>query len=91
MTHHSAYVLTSRNRKSADRSTTLMWVGRAARVPCVVACGRQQKAASTSSQLTSPIFTSLGTLVAVTRCGNTSLNSCAHNKLLLLLLADYRC
>ncbi len=44
---------------------------------CVVACGRQQKAASTSPKLTSSILTSLGTLVAVMRCGNTSEKGCA--------------
>ena len=76
--HHSAYVSTFLSLKSADRSTTLMWVGSEARVPCVVACGRQQNAASMLSQSTSPIFTSLGTFVAVTRCGNTSLNSCVQ-------------
>lgn len=42
---------------------------------CVVAWGRQQKAASTSSHFTSSIFTSLGTSVAVTRWGNTSLKA----------------
>ena len=77
--HHSAYVSTFLSLKSADRSTTLMWVGSEARVPCVVACGRQQNAASMLSQSTSPIFTSLGTFVAVTRCGNTSLNSCEQH------------
>lgn len=44
---------------------------------CVVACGKQQKAASTSPKLTSSILTSLGTLVAVMRCGNTSEKGCA--------------
>jgi len=74
--HHSAYVLTSFSLKSAERSTTLMCSGSAARVPCVVAWGRQQKAASTSSQLTSAIFTRVETDAAVARCGKTLLKSC---------------
>lgn len=43
----------------------------------VVACGRQQNAASTPSQSTSPVLTSFGTFAAVMRCGNTAWNSCA--------------
>ena len=42
----------------------------------MVACGRQQNAASTPLQSTSAILTSRGTLVAVTKCGNTSENAC---------------
>jgi hypothetical protein len=41
---------------------------------CVVACGRQQKAASTESQLTSSILTREGTSEAPARWGNTSEN-----------------
>ena len=54
--YHSSYSAVSASRKSADRSTTLMWVGRAARVACVVAWGRQQKAASMDAQSTSAIL-----------------------------------
>ena len=47
----------------------------------MVACGKQQNAASTPLQSTSAIFTSRGTLVAVTRCGNTSENACSARTL----------
>jgi hypothetical protein len=42
----------------------------------VVACGKQQNAASTPSQSTSPVLTSFGTSAAILRCGNTSWNAC---------------
>ena len=71
--HHSLYVSTSRSLKSALRSTILTCLGSLARVSCVVACGRQQKAASTWSQFTSAILVS-GAIpaVAAARCGYTS-------------------
>ena len=42
----------------------------------MVACGKQQNAASTPSQSTSPVLTSLGTSAAILRCGNTSWKPC---------------
>lgn len=42
----------------------------------MVACGKQQKAASTPSQSTSPVLTSFGTSAAILRCGNTSWKPC---------------
>eukprot|EP00878_Enallax_costatus_P040385 GHUV01046584.1.p1 GENE.GHUV01046584.1~~GHUV01046584.1.p1 ORF type:complete len:103 (+),score=13.96 GHUV01046584.1:524-832(+) len=79
-THHSAYVLTSASLKSADRSTTLRCLGSALMIFCVVACGKQQKTASTLSKLTSSIFVRVsqsaeGSIMG-RRCGKTSAKDC---------------
>ena len=50
----------SARRKSAERSTTLRWPGRAETTSCVVPWGRQQKTASSSSQAASSILTRSG-------------------------------